>query len=107
MNPFFTYLIETNVYLAIFATAYGILLRSETFFRLNRLVLLGMLAIAFLLPLISFPAIQGALSPYTVVLPTFEVGSRILESQSDWNFSPVQFAMFIYGIGVLLLGVRF
>lgn len=107
MNPIFNYLIETNVYLAIFATAYGILLRSETFFRLNRLVLLGMVAIAFLLPLISFPAIQGALSPYSVVLPTFEVGSRILASQSDWNFSPVQFAIFIYGIGVLLLGVRF
>lgn len=107
MNPIFNYLIETNVYLAIFATAYGILLRSETFFRLNRLVLLGMVVISFLLPLISFPAIQGALSPYTVVLPTFEVGSRVLESQSDWNFSPVQFAIFIYGIGVLLLGVRF
>jgi hypothetical protein len=107
MNPFFTYLIETNVYLAIFATAYGILLRSETFFRLNRLVLLGMVAIAFLLPLISFPAIQGALSPYTVVLPAFEVGSGVLASQNDWNFSLVQFAMFIYGIGVLLLGVRF
>ncbi len=50
------YIIHVSVLLAVFYTFYWLLLRKETFYKLNRFVLIGSLVLSFSLPLIHIPA---------------------------------------------------
>ncbi|OQP44859.1 hypothetical protein A4H97_10905 [Niastella yeongjuensis] len=52
------YLLKANLVISIFFLAYYCLLRTEKFFRLNRIVLLSAIGLAFLLPLL--PSIENA-----------------------------------------------
>ena len=51
MLSFLAYDIKVAVALAVFYMFYRLMLRKETFHRLNRIVLVGSVVIAFLLPL--------------------------------------------------------
>ncbi|MDX1331912.1 MAG: M56 family metallopeptidase, partial [Robiginitalea sp.] len=50
-----TYLIKASAILALFLLTYQLLLRNETFFKLNRYFLLSGIGAALLLPLVSIP----------------------------------------------------
>lgn len=50
------YLLHTALLTSLLYLAYRFLLKKETFFKLNRMVLVGSIMIAFLLPLIPIPA---------------------------------------------------
>lgn len=50
------YLLHTAILTALLYLAYRLLLTKETFFKLNRVILVGSILIAFLLPLIPIPA---------------------------------------------------
>lgn len=52
------YFLKLNLVIALLFLAYHFLLRKEKFFRLNRIVLLSIIGLAFLLPLL--PAIEGS-----------------------------------------------
>ncbi|MEQ9098363.1 MAG: TonB family protein [Imperialibacter sp.] len=54
MNNYLSYLIEANIGLLLFALAYIVFLRQEQIFLLKRLLLLGMMTAAAVLPLLSF-----------------------------------------------------
>jgi len=56
MAPILLYLLKVNVVISIFFLAYYWLLRTEKFFRLNRIIFLSVIGLAFLLPLL--PAVQ-------------------------------------------------
>ncbi|MFW6371640.1 MAG: TonB family protein, partial [Bacteroidota bacterium] len=54
MNGTVNFLLESGISLSLLATVYVVFLRKETFFKLNRLFLLGSLLFSVLLPLIRF-----------------------------------------------------
>ncbi|OQP57286.1 hypothetical protein A3860_12085 [Niastella vici] len=57
MGAILLYLLKANLVISIFFLAYYCLLRKEKFFRLNRIVLLSAIGLAFLLPLL--PALES------------------------------------------------
>jgi len=56
------YLLEANLYLALFYTAYYLLFRRETYYQLNRIYLLSSSVLAFLIPIFQL----GFLKPIPV-----------------------------------------
>ena len=58
MSTFLLYLLKANLVISIFFLAYYGLLRTEKFFRLNRIVLLSAIGLALLLPLL--PSMENA-----------------------------------------------
>lgn len=54
MGYFLTYIIKSAVCLALLYLPFRLWLRKETFFRINRLGLLGITVLAFLLPILDF-----------------------------------------------------
>ena len=60
------YIFHASILLAGGFIFYWLLLRRETFFRLNRWVLIAFIGLAFLLPLISIPAAWSIHTPVTV-----------------------------------------
>jgi len=54
MNNTVNFLLESGISLSLLATIYVIFLRKETFFRLNRLFLLGSLLFSVVLPFLKF-----------------------------------------------------
>ncbi len=50
MNPFVVYQIKVAVFLVAFYLLYRVLMRRETFYRLNRILLIGILVASFVLP---------------------------------------------------------
>jgi|GEM_PF-710444 len=61
------YLLHTAILTALLYLAYRLLLTKETFFKLNRIILVGSILIAFLLPLIPIPA-DWSLRPATPIV---------------------------------------
>jgi beta-lactamase regulating signal transducer with metallopeptidase domain/tetratricopeptide (TPR) repeat protein len=58
MNNFIIYSIEIAISLALFYSAYWLLLKSETFFKLNRFYLISSVLIALLLPLLNISLVK-------------------------------------------------
>ena len=100
MTPLLIYFIKVNLVLCILFLAYYLLLRKEKFFGLNRIILLGIIAVAFLLPLL--PAIEGSavsrlqrnlsgMSPFTSIGPVLKdtVNATVTQSAST-NAPPVK-----------------
>lgn len=54
------YLLEANLYLALFYAAYYLLLRRETYYQLNRAYLLGSSLLAFIIPLLQLGFLKPA-----------------------------------------------
>lgn len=57
------YLLEANLYLAVFYGFYRLLLHRETFYQLNRYYLLGTSMLAFLLPMFQISYLDSLLHP--------------------------------------------
>ena len=53
MGIFFVYILKSSVCLALFYLFYRLLLSKETFHRFNRVALLSVLVLSFLVPLIE------------------------------------------------------
>ena len=53
MGFFFVYILKSGVCLSLFYLFYRLLLSKETFYRFNRIALLGILVFSLLLPLIE------------------------------------------------------
>jgi hypothetical protein len=86
------YVLHVALLLAICLLFYKLLLQKETYYRLNRVILLGCLAMAFLLPLIQVPQ-QWALreSPEEVVTESIPVVAiRLPQVTPAESYSPQQ-----------------
>lgn len=105
----FAYLVQVNVYLTLFYAFYFIFLRNETYFTLNRIVLVGSGTFSFIIPLIQSDQIrsyfitdtvyQAARSVKTIYLTPANV---LLQEQNDTNWLLV-----IYISGTALFFGRF
>ena len=106
MLSFLAYDIKVAVALAVFYMFYRLMLRKETFHRLNRIVLVGTEAVAFLLPLciitIYKPMEVEALSLEQGAIP-LEGVAPVVEKSAPWW--PTALA-FVFWAGVALVLVR-
>ena len=103
MEVLTTYAIKSSITLALLYLPYALLLRRETFFRLNRFMLLAIVAVSLAAPCINipypFPSSQvGVVITDVVMLPTLVVGAK-----AETTASPqVNRIVVIYIIGMLL-----
>ena len=108
-----TYLIQVTVCMAVFYGFYFLALRKETFFQTNRFYLLLSLIFSLTFPLIKIYIDPGHAKSVALQAPvyigsylqTVEVGRNT--AQKGFNFSWQEIFMMIYGIGVILLAIRF
>ncbi|MEZ5041625.1 MAG: M56 family metallopeptidase [Saprospiraceae bacterium] len=78
------YLLHTAILTALLYLAYLLLLKKETFFQLNRVVLTFSILIAFMLPLIPIPAAwswRGEAPQIQAVLPLVETRVELSENE--------------------------
>ena len=103
MEVLTTYAIKSSITLALLYLPYALLLRRETFFRLNRFMLLAIVAVSLAAPCINipnpFPSSQvGEVITDVVMLPTLVVGAKAETAASP----QVNWIVVIYIIGMLL-----
>ena len=82
MNDLFVYALKSAVCLSVLYIPFYLLLRKETFFRLNRMTLLSILVASLLMPLADFTLPQQM--PVCTINPTFNAtfpgGDEALEA---------------------------
>ena len=104
MNEFLKYLLEVSICLGLSLWIYRVLLSDLTFFAWNRAILLGMLAFAFVIPLMSFEgnalnqAVMGE-----VILPVFQVGESSPQAISSWTWQEVLLILYFLGAAFMYL----
>jgi hypothetical protein len=59
-----TYIIKSIIVLTLLYVPYMLLLRKESFFRFNRRMLLGIMALSFVLPLLDIPLLDMGIHPF-------------------------------------------
>ena len=107
------YLLKANLYGLLFAGSYWLLLRRHTFFRLNRVFLLGSAILSLMLPLVSLPtqtveALPVSIPVGVITLPATTVSIMPVETvavatQPDWEKT----CLLVYGLIALALAARF
>ena len=122
MSVVFLYSIKSAIVLTMLYLPYMLMLRRESFFRFNRMVLLGILLLSLVLPLCNVPwmsldhqpVVQAAqlqmleLGIPVHVLPEVQVIASPLRGGREGSFSLFHLFTFIYIIGmVTLLVARF
>ena len=92
------YLLEANLYLATFYALYFLILKSETYYRLNRFFLLSSTILAFAIPVVQIgillPAATGLYQSQIAVVP-------------DTSWSIADYVLLAYGIIAALLLINF
>ena len=121
MSVVFLYSIKSAIVLTMLYLPYILMLRRESFFRFNRMVLLGILLLSLVLPLCNVPwmsldrqpVVQAAqlqmleLGIPVHVLPEVQVIASPLRGGREGSFSLFHLFTFIYIIGmVVLLSMR-
>lgn len=103
MGYFLTYIIKSAICLALLYLPFRLWLRKETFFRINRLGLLGITVLAFLLPILdSSWWTKDAILPEIAIT---EYESKVLEAAHPsigWPF----IMMGIYLLGCVYFLIR-
>ena len=108
MTVLFIYSLKSALVLALLYLPYTLMLRRESFFRMNRLTLLAILILAMVLPLCDFPSLAINDQP-----EVFELHRRMIQMvpleesapvflSSDPQFSWVWLVSFIYILGVVI-----
>jgi len=92
------YLLEANLYLAAFYALYFLILKSETYYQLNRFFLLSSTVLAFTIPVVQigilFPAATGLQQSSIAVV-------------ADISWSIADYFLLIYGVIAVLLLINF
>ncbi len=95
------YLIEIFLWQLAFLLLYGIWIKKETFFQLNRFFLLGSLVLSFILPFVSFDSyLEMNQTVYQNIEPILIKGKNF---QQSWSTSSFNSLSYIMAIGSLLL----
>ncbi|QQL49659.1 M56 family metallopeptidase [Mucilaginibacter ginkgonis] len=103
------YLLLVNVYLLLFYGFYALLLRSETFFRLNRLYLIGSAVLSFVIPVIQADWLRNLFITQRINQTIYMLNVVNITSgntQVDSSFSLGQALAALYVAGVLVLITR-
>ena len=112
MNNFWIYLLQSGIALWLFYAIYWLFLRKETFFSLNRFILLGSVAMSLILPLIRLENLFAL--PASTSIPSFfmNFGSEVSAAsepsagQIDIKRLIALTVLMVYISGVLFLATR-
>ncbi|MEL7120557.1 MAG: M56 family metallopeptidase [Bacteroidota bacterium] len=122
---FINYCITASIILLLLSAFYWLLLRRETFFGWNRMVLLTIICFTCLLPLLPIPQIsfysndlheaQQVLNEITQALETEVISTSILQesneqlnpTKSATSVTSIDIILFVYWIGLALFSFRF
>ncbi|MEQ9376944.1 MAG: TonB family protein [Imperialibacter sp.] len=113
MNNYFSYLIEANIGLLLFALAYIVFLRHEQIFLLKRLLLLGMMTAAAVLPLLSFHTAFGSLAVDPMGMNGYYLPAILLTAEkattptTPESLSLLTICLWIYWVIVSALFIQF
>jgi len=108
MEKYLLYLLESSICFAMFYTLYWLLLRKETYFRINRFYLLVTLIISNILPLIEFSSqtqMQNTIQIST--LDAIVIRAEGIRHTVTTGLSSVEWLTMIYFIGVGLYLIIF
>ncbi|TWR25005.1 TonB family protein [Mucilaginibacter achroorhodeus] len=103
------YLLLVNIYLCLFFCFYGLLLRRETFFQLNRVYLVGTAILSFFIPLIHSDWVQNLFITRQVQYSIYGATAVTIADITPIKDNPLTIGEVLgvlYGIGVLLLIAR-
>lgn len=114
MNSIVNFLLESGISLALLVTIYVVMLRKETYFRLNRLFLLGSVLFSVLLPFLRFrifsmqPVVlpEVTVTPYRNLLETATIYGQDLSGSVEEFVLSTQILILIYLAGVAFFLVR-
>lgn len=115
MNSTVNFLLESGVSLSLLATIYLLFLRKETFFRMNRLFLLGSLLFSVVLPFLKFRIYEPqpvmlseiTVTPYRNVLEAVTVYGQDLSVTVEQAILSATMLIWVYLAGVVFLFGRF
>jgi TonB family protein len=115
MGPFFAYSLQSAICLAAFYLFYKVLLSRETFHRFNRIALLGVLALSFIIPpaLTAFPVqpatamtgIEGLLSAEDDILPE-KMNDTAGHAKNETGNTLLSILLILYPAGCVVLLIR-
>ena len=115
MNKVVNFLLESGVSLALLSLIYILFLRKETFFRINRLFLLGSLLFSVILPIIKLRIFSPqplmlaeiTVTPYRNLLEAITVYSQGFSGSVENAILSVNLLIYIYFMGVAFFLGRF
>lgn len=100
------YLIQINICLSLFYLFYALLLRNETFFKLNRIYLLSAATFSFLIPLIESEWISSFFVNEQVVHVTGSLRLIPYPVSPVPGHSHTGFLTFLYFSGIIFFSIR-
>ncbi len=105
------YLLQVNIYLALFYGFYVLLLRNETFFKLNRIYLVGGGFLSFLIPLMQSEWVKSLFITQKVQqvsqTVTYEMISFTVINPDNIGITAAEFCLSIYLAGASVFLLRF
>lgn len=114
MSAFFVYILQAAVCLALLYLFYSILLSKETFYRYNRVALLGLIPLSFVLPLCHLSLLAPAsesVAPATVLmldnLSAFSHMTDVVETTATPMPIALMVAVILYWTGVMFFVARY
>lgn len=114
MSAFFVYILQSAVCLAVLFLFYSILLSRETFYRYNRVALLCLIPLSFVLPLCHLPLPTPAnesMAPATTVMLENLSAFTYVTDEVETTAAPVPVALVVaivtYWAGVMFFVTRY
>jgi TonB family protein len=115
MNSAVNYILESGISLSLLAVIYVFLLRKETFFKLNRLFLLGSVLFSVILPFLKFKIFSPqpvmlaeiTVTPYRNLLEAVNVYSHGFSGSVEQAVLSTNILIFTYLAGVVFFLGRF
>jgi len=113
MNEFGVFLYESGISLSVLYIFYWFLLRKETYFSLNRIILVSTLLLALIIPFIRI-TITGHTEQGSIVyvfdrfiMDPLVVSPETVHAEKIQNISLIQIIYFIYFAGVIFFSFKF
>ena len=99
------YSIKSAIFLSIMYIPYMLMLRKESFFHFNRILLISIMSLSLVLPLCDFHALSIENNPIqngmtTIILPTVTIGAEEEMPVSD-SINWINVMLYIYVIGMI------
>ena len=114
MGIFFIYILKSAICLSLFYLFYRLLLSRETFHRLNRMALLGILFLSLSIPIIELTTTRGSevhqavqtVEHLLVMVETMNSVDVATTQSEDSTITWTQILLFIYLVGILFFTCR-
>jgi TonB family protein len=101
------YLLEANIYLAVFYLLYFVLLDKETHYKLNRIYLLATCVLSYLIPLIQIGALRSYMDGGQVITIITNPNFKPIDTTGIFHFTLQGSLLYAYILGTAAMLVIF